>query len=276
VSPFSVMYQRLKASTDQRTQHHFLDSADAKAVTEWTPAYIEAQADLLGIIVRAAQMVVGNLTTVDLSQKFGGTPAKVDPLIAIRDTGIPKSVEYQRPFWEAVKATRNGADTVAALQTGITRLTQLTDTDLQMAKVRQAQISLRARGVKTYRRVTTSDRPCDLCEVAATQIYYTDDLMPIHPLCACDIVEDDSDETPGETPDSIAVHTHGEVGPMLTKAGQHFLGPKDLPNPVTAQELSKQRQLAMMRDQLTRAQKATASQDYLTSLFDRLNKITGE
>jgi hypothetical protein len=259
VSPFSIMYQRVKNSTDQKTQHKFLDVADAKEIAEWTPAYIEGQASLLGIIVRAAQMVVGNLTTVDLSQKFGGKPAPVSPLIAIRDTGIPKSVEYQRPFWETVKAVRNGADKVSALQTGLTRMVQLTDTDLQMAKVRQAQISLRAQGVKTYRRVTTSDRPCDLCEVAATQIYYTDDLMPIHPKCACDIVEDDSDETPGETPDSIAVHQHGEVGPMLTKAGEHFLGPKDLPNPVTLQELSKQRQLDMMRKQLARAQETKQS-----------------
>lgn len=266
MSAFSTLYQRVKASTDQRTQHRFLDAADARSIPEWTPAYIEGQANLLGIVVQAAQMVVGNLTTVDMSQKFGGTPTRVDPLIAIRDTGIPKSVEYQRPFWESVKATRNGKDSASALQTGITRLTQLTDTDLQMAKVRQAQISLRARGVKTYRRVTTSDNPCDLCEVAATQIYYTDDLMPIHPKCSCDIVEDDSDETPGEIPDLIAVHTHGEIGPMLTKAGQHFMGPQDLPNKpgrITGgkaefdwktYEESKQRQLEMMRGQLARAQ----------------------
>lgn len=259
MSPFSTMYQRVKLNTEQHTQHRFLDSADALAVSEWTPAYVEGQAGLLGIVVRAAQMLVGNLTTVDMSQKFGGKPAPVDPLIAIRDTGIPKNVEYQRPFWEVVKAARNGADSVAALQTGITRLGQLTDTDLQMAKVRQAQISLRAQGVKTYRRVTTSDHPCELCEIAATQIYYTDQLMPIHPKCSCDIVEDDSDETPAETPDLIAVHTHGEVGPMLTKAGQHFMGPQDLPNPVTAQELSKQRQLAMMRKQLARAQETKQS-----------------
>jgi hypothetical protein len=259
MTPFSVMYQRLKLNTEQRTQHRFLDSADALPVTEWTPAYIEGQADLMGIIVRAAQMIVGNLTTVDMSQKFGGTPTRVDPLIAIRDTGIPKSIEYQRPFWETVKATRNGADSVSALQSGITRLSQLTDTDLQMAKVRQAQIALRAKGVKTYRRVTTSDNPCDLCETAATQIYYTDELMPIHAKCSCDIVEDDSDETPGDTPDVIAVHTHGEVGPVLTRAGQHFLGPQDLPNPVTAQERSKQRQLDMMRGQLAKAQETKQS-----------------
>jgi hypothetical protein len=253
MSAFSQVYQRLRNTTDQRTRQLFLNGADIASALAWTPEYVEGQANILGIVVQAAQMLVGNLTTVDISHKFGGKPVPVDPAIAIRDTGIQKSQEYQRPFWETVKAVRNGKDDVTALQAGVIRLHQLTDTDLQMAKVRQAQIALRANGVKTYRRVTTSDNPCDLCEMAATQIYYTDNLMPIHTNCSCDIVPDDTDETPSATPEPITVRTHGEVGPLLTNTGDHFMGPQQLPDPPTELELSKQRQLAMMRKQLARA-----------------------
>lgn len=288
ITPFSQTYQRVKGHADQQTQQIFGNTADPAAAADWTPEYVETQASIIGQIIEAAQMVVGNLTTVDLARKLRSRPVAVKSLITQRDTGIAKHEEYQRPYWEVVKAVRDGKDHQQAHQAGVRRLSQLTDTDLQMAKVRQAQISLQAAGRKTYRRVTTSDNPCALCEIAATQIYYTDDLMPIHANCSCDIEEDDTgdDQAAADADfqppdvnrdidqkkditdlnengapaqdyrDLISVRQHGEVGPMLTWRGQHFTGPKDLPEPIT--EMRKQRQLATMSKQLARAQERGA------------------
>ena len=174
-TPLRKTYLRVKDATNQRAQQIFLNGIDPAEAATWVPEDIAAQSNALGQMVQAAQMLVGNLTSVDTANKFGGKPARVTEAITLRDTGIPKNIEYQRPYWEVAKAMRNGAEAPEALQAGLTRLYQLTDTDLQMAKVRQAQIGLRAVGAKTYRRVTTSDNPCALCEIAATQIYYTDD-----------------------------------------------------------------------------------------------------
>ena len=256
-TPFSANYKALKSRVNARLAHVLVNGIDPERAERWTPDSYAMQAKAIGDIVTGAQRVVGNLTTVDMARKFGGRVAPLGPSIYERDTGIPKAVEYQRPFVVIQNAIRDGKDTPLALQAGLTRLKALTDTDLQMAKVRQAQISLRTRGVQTYRRVTTSGAPCDLCEIAATQVYYTDELMPIHPNCSCDIVPDNFDGNQDEAdkffdgltnPERdktqelddkdapakdfrklIAVRNHGEVGPTLTWKDQHFLGPNDLP-----------------------------------------------
>jgi hypothetical protein len=292
-TPFSSAYKTLKARLNAQLAHILVNGVDPDRADRWTPDSYSVQAKTIGDIVSGAQSVVGNLTTVDMSRKFGKRVTPVGPLIGMRDTGIPKAVEYQRPFREISKARLDGKDIPQAMQAGLARLNILTDTDLQMAKVRQAQISLRAVGAETYRRVTTSEDPCALCEIAATQIYYTDDLMPIHPRCSCDIVPDNYDGDQDEADkffdgvtdtdhsqdvkeldqkDSpavdfrklIATRNHGEIGPVLTWREQHFLGPNDLPErgltygPARfghneTPEESKQRQLEMMRKQLLKS-----------------------
>jgi hypothetical protein len=293
VTAFSVNYQRLRKATLDRLTHVFLSSLGMGPLE---PEYVDVQANMLGMITEAAQMIVGQMTSSDMAQKFGGKPLSVNRLITVRDSGITKAQEYQRPFWEVAKAGRNGNP--QPHQPGLVRLQQLADTDLQMAKVRQAQISLRAVGAETYRRVTTSDDPCGLCEIAATQIYYTDQLMPIHDRCACDIVPDNfdpADDFDGiaspvqqkgaidalnekgagveDYQDLIAVRQHGEVGPMLTWAAQHFMGPEDLPRqsltfgpkrfgPDSTPDESKQRQLAMQMRQLSRSIQKGGGKDF--------------
>lgn len=264
---FSRTYQAVKSNLNARVAFALVNSGlDAERADRWTPEDYAAQAEAIGDIVGGAQQVIGNLTTVDIARKFGGVIAPVGPSIGARDSGIPKGLEYQRPFRVIAKNRAAGRDVPQSLRAGLGRLNALTDTDLQMAKVRQAQLALRANGVKTYARVTTSDNPCGLCEIAATQIYYTDDLMPIHPRCSCDIVPDDdeagSDDgatySDADQADKIATHDHGEVGPTLGWKDQHFRGPDDLPRrnddfKNDALEASKQRQLEAMKKQLARS-----------------------
>jgi hypothetical protein len=294
-TPFSRTYQALKADLNARLAFALVNSGmDMERADRWTPEDYAAQAEAIGDIVGGAQTVIGNLTTVDIARKFVGKVAPVGPSIGMRDNGIPKAVEYQRPFRVISKARADGKDIPASINAGLARLNALTDTDLQMAKVRQAQISLRAVGAQTYRRETTSEDPCELCEIAATQIYYTDQLMDIHPRCSCDIVPDDETyEDASEHKDIhlIARREHGEVGPMLVWRDQHFLGPSQLPhhlNPETfdrvALEESKKRQLEMMKKQLLRSIEHGGGKDFFNmtaieernAMLDRAREIADE
>jgi hypothetical protein len=121
--------------------------------------------------------------------------------------------------------------------------------------------------VKIYKRVPGGEKPCALCEIAADQVYFTDDLLPLHDNCMCDIEEDDGEafdadklskhhlgfvetllntgdqqKTIGDLADHdappeayhnlVAVRQHGELGPVLTWKHQKFTAPSDLPIPL--------------------------------------------
>lgn len=155
---------------------------------------IPIRAAAIGQLVLSAQQLLashaGDLLAAKL--KLKGSPA-VTKAVTERP-GVEKTDEYSRPFYVALHAIKGGKSDAEAMAIGESRLRNLTSTDMQMAKVRQARIVLRAAGRKTFRRVTTSGNPCSLCQIAATQIYYTEDLMPIHqgePGCQCDVEPDE-------------------------------------------------------------------------------------
>jgi len=225
-------------------------------------ADLSKKAAVLGTIVGAGQQIVSTLTSSHLGKQLDVAPPLVDPGIMSR-SGIDKATEYQRPYRVAAQAFAGGATREEAVGKGLQRLNSLAGVDIQMAKVRQSQAVLRAAGRKTYRRETSGDNTCELCEIASDQVYYTEDLMPIHDNCNCEVVEDDtggsqaeadkdfeppevdddslqkaaitalndSGADPKDYRDLIAVREHGEIGPMLTWKSQSFMGPSDLPKP---------------------------------------------
>lgn len=218
---------------------------------------IPIRAGVIGDIVHSAQQLLVTEFNDRLSRQLGLASApRVSPQVFERP-GVDKTTEYSRPFYTALQLVRGGKSETEALNGGGNRLRIMTATDLQMAKVRQARIALKAGGRRTFRRVTTSDKPCELCDLASDQIYYTGDLMPIHPNCSCDVEADEdsagdsgdrqaddedtsepddrADESDTEdkprTVDDIAVREHGEIGPLLTWLTDKFTGPEDLPSP---------------------------------------------
>jgi hypothetical protein len=148
----------------------------------------------------------------------------------------------------------------------------MANTDLQLAKTRTLYTVFR-RGsyndgspIKMYRRVPGGENPCELCEIASDQVYFTDDLMPIHDNCACDVEEETGEgltehdiayhhlsaienddpnadpeiinlDDPADDSKQVAIRDHGELGPVLTWADQNFTGPQDLPNPIAPRAL---------------------------------------
>lgn len=108
-----------------------------------------------------------------------------------------------------------------------------------------------------YERVTTSGHPCALCLIASTQRYHVEDLLPIHPGCQCVVdpiwgegytprtinpgllkqvhqaINDEfgaKSNAAGQIPgtdidyrDVLIVQHNGEIGPILTVRGEHFM-----------------------------------------------------
>lgn len=195
--------------------------------------------------VQAGQSRVARLTAA----RLGGPVLPREQVTGLRQ--VPQRVEYRRPAVALYTALSNGAALPTAVSAGANLLSSLVSTDLQMVLVAQAQASLQSQRVSHYRRVLTGSENCDLCRIASTNLYSTADLLPIHDRCDCTVepvyepaefVSPDvglgslaltsqrqADVQAGASPESlVAVEQHGEVGPMLVWASDHFTGPDEI------------------------------------------------
>lgn len=161
--------------------------------------------------------------------------------------GVPAAEVYQRGGTAVWTALSEGAEFPDAWKIGLDRVISIGTTDLQLAKTHTARdILSRKNNIGGYRRVLEGAKSCGLCVVASTRRYRKADLMPIHGGCDCGVLPiygedpgevidfdtlDDLDgrlaERFGDTAlpeyrDVIVVHQHGELGPLLTRKGDHF------------------------------------------------------
>lgn len=172
-----------------------------------------------------------------------GIPAHLITTDAMR--GVPAIQVYRRPAVTVYTALSKGVPFDAAMQSGLARALEISSTDLQLARTHTMQyVGSKNDRIVGYRRVPAGGNVCELCLEASTQRYHAEDLMPIHGGCSCGVEPIFGTEDPGQVidPDTldsiksaredadarVAVHDHGEIGPMLTVAGQTFTGPDDL------------------------------------------------
>jgi hypothetical protein len=214
----------------------------------------------IGSVVTGGQQLVSQLAQLYARKHLGAKFAPFVPGPSILDRpGASKAMVYARPGFEPTP------------RLGLQRLDTLVQTDLQLAKTRtlysafDQDLHVNREPIKIFRRVTGGN-PCGLCEIASDQVYFSDDLMPIHDNCECDIEEDDGDRltehqlsyhhigfvesllgtgdqiktiaalSDADAPPSayhnlVSVEQHGELGPVLTWKDQAFKGPSELPDP---------------------------------------------
>ena len=207
--------------------------------------------------VQAGQVAVARLTAVYF--RNAGYHAGIDAEWVMSGRGVPVDDVYRRPATTVYTALSEGKSLDDAIAAGGTRLVSLAMTDLQMAKVRQAQRSLQGAGVDAFRRVLTGKENCALCVIASTQRYHSKDLLPIHPGCDCSVdtlpkgfdpsqqvidpdllelthraVESKTGQSDrgARTPDYrqlIMTREHGEYGPTLTWRADKFTSKADIP-----------------------------------------------
>lgn len=264
-------YRRAVKDVNHRVVQYVQQAYQSDHTFLTNQASIDRLTAIMAPAVEAGQLQIADLTNAHLSTLFGVKHPPAPDLSTFERPNISRVRELARPFWTAIKAAEKGKDFDAALAAGEARLTKMVETDLQMAKVRQAREVLKAGGIRRYARVTGGNA-CWLCEIAATQVYYTEDLLPIHPGCNCSVQPipegGEAEIRQGFTPeeilkhsdeqvrrmlglvedgaplsdyqDLVAVREHGEIGPMLTWKHQSFTGPGDLPVPPSREVLEHQ------------------------------------
>lgn len=212
-------------------------------------------------VVIAGQRQVANVTAAYIAQTVAvmsgqgtvaaaGVPPELVSGAALR--GIAPETVYGRPIVTVRTAISAGADVAQALAAGLHRAVNIAGTDMQLARTHAAKLAMKDdERVTGYQRVLTNPRACALCTIASSNKYGRGDLMPIHNQCDCGIapiigrsnpgsamnraiLQTRRADEPGGDADSasgieVEVRHHGELGPVLTVAGQHFTGPADIP-----------------------------------------------
>jgi hypothetical protein len=218
---------------------------------------------IVGAQVAAARLVAGYLAVMTRLATGTARPAPIPAAAVTVEAlrGVAASEVYTRPVITMRAALAEGKSYEEAFDLATDRVGQLADTDVALA---QREATLRVVGaderIVGYRRVLTG-RSCAFCATASTQRYHRRQLMPLHTHCDCGVAPIFGTADPGNvinrpflrdlktaakedgrrdywaarhvTVDEdgtvnlpkIAVHNHGELGPVLTRAGDHFAGP---------------------------------------------------
>jgi hypothetical protein len=255
-APVTIDRSSYEAAVAQLRAQIVAYAAAVWAAATLTDEMIAQLVEVFAPTVVAAQLHIANLTSVYLAEVTGTTPLPVDDIVTL-GRGTPNDVVYSRPVIQARSLVSKGKTVDEAFAAGGRRLESLATTDLQMAKIRQADASLAHAGVTEYRRVPKGAGTCALCLIASTQRYKTGNLAPIHPGCDCavDVIPEGLDfevetndlleathakveefqgiaDRGGRATDYrklIITHDHGEIGPVLAWRGDHFDGPSSIP-----------------------------------------------
>lgn len=218
-------------------------------------------------LVAAGQRQMAALTSAYLEQHYQQVFGEPSPRVSLdmsQLTGAPlrngtsPADEYERPFVQLWTDLSHGEPLDVATESGATRLQQLAETDIQLARTHTAQAVMQQQPrVKYYVRRIESDHPCALCLIASTQRYRKSKLMPIHPACHCITEMVEADYDPGQVINEallnqihdavekatgqssrggraidyrkvVVQHDHGEIGPVLGFNGQHFTSRTDI------------------------------------------------
>lgn len=168
--------------------------------------------------------------------------------------GVDLAEVYERPAKAFRAAVAEGRSQEQASQAAYDRVIDLVDTDLILARREGQRSAMRGLKVRTYRRVIrpelSATGTCLLCVAASLETYSVEDLMPIHNRCKCLTLPIVDGKDPGDRLNEadrqaiynaagvtnrqdlsnlrVQVQEHGELGPVLTVAGQKFTGPKAL------------------------------------------------
>ena len=159
---------------------------------------------------------------------------------------------YSRPAKVYRHTFATTGDTSVAYEAAIGRAFQLVEDDVMLARRDGEHQTMREAGVDRYRRVLHPELAktgsCGLCVVASDRVYRIEDLMPIHGRCNCTVAPVSANADPAKLANEVdlnafykaagstgaadlknvrvKVNHHGELGPVLTRSGDEFTGPR--------------------------------------------------
>lgn len=212
--------QRIREATARAVRRHWaaLPGYDRADLPRWL--------ELVVPTVTAGQRQSVALTNAYIATKLQRRPLglQVDELIgsAVRG-GVPLDAVWARPFvthWTALKAGTPFAQANAA---GLARAESMARFDVQASARSTAQaVQVADDTVVGWRRVADADC-CDYCAAIDGAFVKSADAMPLHNGCGCGLEPvTGRPRTPTPTPETVAVHEHGELGPVLGDPSHDF------------------------------------------------------
>jgi hypothetical protein len=239
-------------------------AAVRKALTNFSGWYSDAQVrDMAAGVVKqieATQRQTANLTNSYLArvaEAVVGKAVRPVPIVVPSELreGADHVAVYERLGAAYRFAASQGASPAEALATTLARGVAMGQMDNLLAFRGQTSKFMQSSDrISGYRRVIRPERSrsgtCGLCAVASDKVYRSGDLMPIHERCNCSVLPIAGGKDPGRTLNvdeykaitdaagsdkgidlakvRVEVHQHGELGPVLRPAGQHFRGPSEV------------------------------------------------
>lgn len=240
-SPAAILDAFTASTADVRARVLRYVEAAYGSLDSWRDTDIERFVAQVVPVIEGGQLRVAALTDAYLSRIASAVlEADIAPLgipraavVAVR--GVPTADVYARVGPTVWRALGDGRSLTDATRSGLTRALASAQTDLQLAKTHAiAYGTEHSPHVSGFARVPDGGA-CDLCLLAGDNTYSRGDLMPIHERCACDVEPLFGDDQRVASPNppapesdvEVDVADHGELGPVLVVAGQHFTSEDD-------------------------------------------------
>lgn len=177
-------------------------------------------------VVLAGQRHSVNLTNAYIARSLDRGPLPLDLTAltgaALRN-GTPPQEVYRRPFVDVWGALKSGQVFEDAVAKGLARASSSAEMDVQMAMRATANTVGEADdGIYGYIRVADGGA-CEFCQAVDGAYIKFADAMPLHNRCGCGL-EPLTAPHPraARLPSGVAVHEHGELGPMLGSPDHDF------------------------------------------------------
>lgn len=182
--------------------------------------------------VLAAQRSSVAMTEVFIARFLGRSPhgLAVDDLIgASVRAGTPPEEVYRRPFVTLWSSLAQGTAYLDAVNAGLARATSTAEMDVQMSMRATANaVQQTEEGIFGFQRVANPGA-CEFCVRIDGAYVKSADAMPLHPRCGCGLEPLTQPHPRAATlPSGVAVHQHGELGPVLTDPAHAFTSASDL------------------------------------------------
>lgn len=189
-----------------------LPGYDRRNIDEWLSKVLP--------VIATSQRASGNLTEAYLARALERQPFGI--VADYPRNGASPDEVYQRPFvtlWSKLGEGLLYADAVSA---GLARATSTAAMDVQMAMRSTAgAVQSVDDGIYGYQRVADGGA-CNFCLEVDGAFVKDGGAMPLHNHCGCGLEPLTSPRRPAPTPSTVAVHEHGELGPVLTDPAHDF------------------------------------------------------
>ena len=219
--------RRLRAFTSNAVRRYWDD----------LPAYDRANVDefLTRTVptVIAAQRQSVAVTEAYIARYLRRQPLGINPekLIgaSVRNGTAPEDV-YQRPFVTLWTRLGDGSDYADAFSAAVTQAAGSAAMDVQLSMRATANAVQEAdAGIYGYSRVADG-AACLFCMEVDGAYVKSADAMPLHNNCGCGLEPLTAPHPRAATlPSGVAVHQHGELGPVLGDPAHNFTSAADIP-----------------------------------------------